>query len=290
MHRKTYPLITPPKGDLCSIDWMMETPQIHAAAQQQPDLGRRFLTSFATSALLGSLGELFEHTGLVSIDLSALAGASGGQLANMFTIANGWEPPRSFARSNSNLYTPENKATPRGRSVGPFARALEETLHQLGHADARVYCEVMFHGTEAYRTWQKHGADLIYASGFDIIVVAGAARSVIAIEVDEPCDIYHKQAYHATEEKKRKDDNKDADLAKLGIPVLRLSEWQVWQQTDACVGLVLKILATYAGLQLPAETFHEFNYRELRRKPRFSETSVNDARVPWGWEPALALA
>jgi hypothetical protein len=290
MQRTTYPLIAPPQGNLCSINWVMETPQLKAAALQQPDVGKRFLTSFATSALLGGLGELFEHTGLVSFDLSALAGASGGQLANLLTIANGWDPTRSFARSNANLFTPENKATPRGRSVGPFARALQATLHQCGHADARVYCEVMFHGTEAYRSWQRHGADDSYASGFDIIVVAGEAKRVVAIEVDEPCDIHHQQAYHATAEKKRKDDTKDADLARLGIPVLRLSEWQVWRQTDACVGLVLKLLATYAGLQLPADTFVDLNYRELKRRPRFTETSVREARVPRGWKPALALA
>lgn len=137
MQRTTYPLITPPKGDLCSIDWVMETPQLQAAVQRQPDLGQRFLTSFATSALLGGLGELFEQTGLVSFDISALAGASGGQLSDLLTIANGWDPARSLAGCNRNLYTPENKSTPRGRSVGPFARSLEKALHHFGHAEAR---------------------------------------------------------------------------------------------------------------------------------------------------------
>lgn len=46
----------------------------------------------------------------------------------------------------------------------------------------------MFHGTAAHRDWLGSGADPAYASGFDVIVVAGAANRVLAIEVDEPCD------------------------------------------------------------------------------------------------------
>lgn len=211
MQRTTYPLITPPKGDLCSIDWVMETPQLRAAVHNQPDLGQRFLTTFATSALLGGLGKLFEQSGLVSFDLSALAGASGGQLANLLTVANGWEPARSFAGCNRNLFSPENQRTPRGRSVGPFARGLESSLHHFGHADARLYCEVMFHGTAAHQKWLRNGADPAFASGFDVVVVAGAAKRVLAIEVDEPCDIHHTQALHATaEQKKPKDDVREA--------------------------------------------------------------------------------
>lgn len=290
MQRTTYPLITPPKGDLCSIDWVLETPQLQAAVQREPDLGQRFLTSFATSALLGGLGELFEQSGLVSFDISALAGASGGQLSDLLTIANGWDPARSLAGCNRNLYTPENKSTPRGRSVGPFARSLEKALHHFGHADARIYCEVMFHGTAAYRRWLGYGADPAYASGFDVIVVAGAAKRVLAIEVDEPCDIHHTRAFHATTDRKRKDDAKDADLARLGIPVLRLSERQIWRQTDACVGLALKLLATYADLSLPAQAFSTLDYRKLHREERFTEQSVRSARVPWNWQPRLALA
>lgn len=290
MQRTTYPLITPPKGNLCSIDWVMETPQLQSALQRQPDLGERFLTSFATSALLGGLGELFEHAGLISFDISALAGASGGQLAELLTIANGWDPARNLAGCSRNLYTPENKNTPRGRSVGPFARALEKALHHFGHTNARIYCEVMFHGTAAHKRWVSYGADPAYAAGFDIIVVAGAAKRVLAIEVDEPCDIHHTQAFHATTDKKRKDDAKDADLARLGIPVLRLSERQIWHQTDACVGLALKLLATYADLPLPAQAFSKLNYRALQREERFNEHSIRSARVPRNWQPQLALA
>lgn len=289
MQRSSYPLLTPPQGDLCSLNWVMETPALKAAVQRQPDLAQRFWTSFATSALLGGIGELFEQAGLASFDVSVLAGASGGQLADLLTIANGWDPGRSFASCSTNLFTRENTITQRGRSVGPFARTLKACLAQLGHGDAKVFCEVMFHGTAAHRDWLGRGADPAYASGFDMVVVAGAANRVLAIEVDEPCDINHTRAFHASEQRKRRDDHKDADAARLGIAVLRLSERQVWQQTRACVGLALKLLATYADLPLPAEAFQRFDYRQLSRHPRFSERSVTEARVPHGLRPQLAL-
>jgi hypothetical protein len=288
MTRSTYPLITPPKGNHASIAWVMENPAIAAAAQQQPDLGAQFLGAFATSALLGGFAELFEQAGVVSFDLSALVGASGGQIAEALNIANGWDPARTFAASKR-VFTKEFLGTPQGRTVPNFSQALAEILARLVGPHSQVYREVMFHGTKAHNDWLRRGSDPTYASGYDIVVVAGKASQILAIEIDEPCDIHNTVSYHTSSEQKHKDDAKDADAARLGIPVLRLSEAQVWRQTDACLGLALRLLDVFTDLDFPEAVYRRLNYKAVPRQERFSEANVSDRRAPWGWRPAAAM-
>ncbi|MCP9928826.1 hypothetical protein [Cyanobium sp. CH-040] len=288
MTRSTYPLITPPRGNHASIAWVMENPAIAAAAQQQPDLGAQFLGAFATSAFLGGIAELFEQAGLVGFDLSALVGASGGQIAEALNIANGWDPARTFAASQR-VFTQEFLGTRHGRTVPNFSQALAELLARLVGPHSQVYREVMFHGTEAHRNWVRRGSNPTDASGYDIVVVAGKASQILAIEIDEPCDIHNTESYHTTPEQKRKDDAKDADAARLGIPVLRLSEAQVWRQTDACLGLALRLLDVFTDLDFPETVYRRLNYKAVPRHERFSEANVADARAPWGWRPAAAM-
>ncbi|MFQ6539108.1 MULTISPECIES: hypothetical protein [Aphanothece] len=289
MSRSTYPLIAAPKGDHASIAWLMENPAIANVVTQQPDLGAQFLGAFATSALLGGLGELFEHVDLVSFDLSALVGASGGQIAEALNIANGWDPSRTFAASQR-VFTEEFQGTRQGRTVPNFSQALTETLSRLLGPHSHVYREVMFHGTKAHNDWLRRGSDPTYASGYDIVVVAGKASQILAIEIDEPCSIDNGQSFHSTPEQKRKDDAKDADAARLGIPVLRLSEAQVWRQTDACLGLALRLLDVFTDLDFPEEVYRRLNYKAVPRHERFTEANVNDQRAPRGWRPAMAIA
>ncbi|QNI71990.1 hypothetical protein [Cyanobium sp. NS01] len=289
MSRSTYPLITPPQGNHGSIDWVMENPLIANAVNRQPDLGVQFLGAFATSALLGGLGELFEQAELVHFDLSALTGATGGQIAEALNVANGWDPARTFAASSQRLFTPENQHTAQGRTVPNFSQALAETLAQLLGPQSRVYREVMFHGTKAHADWVRRGSDPAYASGFDIVVVAGSASQILAIEIDEPCDIRNQQSFHASPAQKRKDDAKDADAARLGIPVLRLSEAQVWRHTPACLGLALRLLDVFTPLDFTSEVYRRLDYRAVPPQPRFTAANVQDRRAPHGWAPALAF-
>jgi hypothetical protein len=289
MTRSFYPLITPPKGNHASIDWLMENPAIAARVNQEPDLGAQFLGAFTSSLLLGGLAELFEHSGLVSFDLSSLVGASGGQLAEALNIANGWDPARTFASSSQRVFSQENPTTRQGRSIPNFSQTLAETLARLLGPTTHVYREVMFHGTDAHKDWVRRGSDPAYASGFDIVVVAGSARQILAIEVDEPCDIHNTISFHSTAQQKRKDDAKDADAARLGLPVLRLSEQQVWQQTAPCLGLALRLLDIFTPLDVPADVYRRLDYRAVPRQPRFTEADVQTRRLPRGWQPALGL-
>ncbi|KAF0653688.1 hypothetical protein L107_08858 [Cyanobium sp. Copco_Reservoir_LC18] len=287
MSRSSYPLITPPKGNHASIDWVMENPTIATAVNLEPDLGAQFLGAFCTSALLGGIAELFEQGGLMSFDLSSLVGASGGQLAEALNIANGWDPSRTFA-SSSRLFTPENPITAQGRTVPNFSQALAETITQLLGPTTRVYREVMFHGTRAHSDWVSRGSHPNYASGFDIVVVAGSARQILAIEIDEPCNIYNTESYHSSPAQKRKDDAKDADVARLGIPVLRLSEAQVWRHTPACLGLALRLLDLFTPIDFPEIVYRRLDYRAVPRQARFQASNVHDTRAPRGWRPSLA--
>lgn len=290
MSRTSYPLVSPPKGDFASIDWVKEHPAIARTIAQQPDLAAQFWGSFLTSTLLGGIGELFEMTGGVGFDLSSLMAASGGQLAEALNIANGWDPQRTFAASER-VYTEEFLGTAQGRTVPNFAQLLQELLTRLLGPHARVYREVMFHGTEAYRSWVQRGSDPRYASGYDIVIVAGSARQILAIEIDEPCDIYNREPFHSTPQQKARDDRKDADAAALGIPVLRLSERQVTACTAACLGLALRLLDLYTPLDFPAEVYQGLDYRCVTPHPRYcSASSCQEERAPYNWQPALGHA
>lgn len=287
--RTSYPLITPPRGDFASIEWVKEHPSIAKAIAQQPDLVAQFWGSFFTSTLLGGIGELFELSGAVGFDLSALMAASGGQLAEALNIANGWDPARTFA-SCQRVYSEPFMDTPQGRTARGFAQALQELLSRLLGSDARVYQEVMVHGTKAHQDWVQRGSNPAFASGYDIVVVAGSAQQILAIEIDEPCDIHNREAFHATPQQKAKDDQKDADAAALGIPVLRLSERQTTSCTAACLGLALRLLDLYTPLDFPAEVYARLDYRRVQPHPRYQHhTSTQEQRAPRSWQPRLSL-
>lgn len=120
-------------------------------------------------------------------------------------------------------------------------------------------------------------------------MVAGSAQQILAIEIDEPCSIHNTESYHSSPEQKRKDDAKDADAARLGIPVLRLSEAQVWRHTAAWLGLALRLLDLFTPIDFPQSIYQRLNYRAVPRQARFRDSNVRDARAPRGWCPVLAF-
>jgi hypothetical protein len=265
-----------------------EHPSIARAIAQQPDLVAQFWGSFFTSTLLGGIGELFDLSGVVGVDLSGLMAASGGQLAEALNIANGWDPARTFATSHR-VYSEPFLDTPQVRTAHGFALALEELLSRLLGSNVRIYQEVMLHGTTAHKEWVHRGSNPDFASGYDIVVIAGSVQQILAIEIDEPCDIYNRQPFHATPQQKAKDERKDADAAALGIPILRLSERQITTCTAACLGLALRLLDLYTPLDFPTEVYKRLDYRQVQPHPRYQQqTSTQEERAPRSWQPRLS--